>query len=64
MEFEIEEDAEAAIDNMDGAELFGKVIRCNVARPQAKASAGKAIWSAEEWIQEELNEEDNEVVPE
>lgn len=41
---------------MDGAELFGKVLKCNIAKPMAKGPSGKAVWSAEEWIQNALNE--------
>ena len=56
VEFESEEDCEAAIENMEGAELFGKVLRCNLAKPSAKASngQGKAVWSADEWIKQQL----------
>ena len=56
VEYEESDDAKAAIDNMDGAELFGKVIRCNFAKPLTKVSSGKAVWSSEEWIQNNLNE--------
>jgi hypothetical protein len=41
---------------MDGSELSGKVLRCNLAKPMSKVQAGKAIWSAEEWIQNSLKE--------
>eukprot|EP01038_Epipyxis_sp_PR26KG_P014320 gene14320-19209_t len=56
VEFDLEEDAADALDNMDGAELFGKVLRCNIARAIPKVAIGKAVWSAEEWIQNSLNE--------
>ena len=46
---------------MDGAELFGKVLRCNIAKPQAKLQAGKAVWSGEEWIQNSLKENADEI---
>lgn len=59
MEFELEEDAAAALDNMDGAELYGKVLRCNVAKAMPKLPPGKAVWSAEEWIQNSLKDEEN-----
>ena len=63
VEFELEEDCADAIENMDGSELFGKVLRVNFAKPMSKLT-GKAVWSAEEWIQNSLkgdgtvNEED------
>eukprot|EP01041_Mallomonas_annulata_P002451 gene2451-4759_t len=60
VDFEEEEDAAAALENMDGAELFGKVLRCNIAKPMTKLQAGKAVWSAEEWIQNSLKEDGGE----
>ncbi|CAH1771454.1 5182_t:CDS:1, partial [Entrophospora sp. SA101] len=33
IEFEEAEDAQAAIDNMNLSELYGKVIKVNLARP-------------------------------
>ena len=58
VEFDLEEDASDAIENMDGAELFGKVIRCNIARQIPKMDKGKAVWSAEEWIQSSMQDPD------
>lgn len=49
VEFEEEADAEAAVENMDAAEIFGRVIRVNFARMRA-GRAGKAVWAeADEW---------------
>jgi peptidyl-prolyl isomerase E (cyclophilin E) len=47
IEFELEEDAQAAIDNMEGAELFGRTIRVNVARAGGGSGGrgGKAVWA-------------------
>ena len=59
VEFESEEDCADAIENMEGAELFGKVLRCNIAKPMSKAPSGKAVWSADEWIQNSLKDGDN-----
>lgn len=60
IEFESEDDASDALENMDGAELFGKVLRCNIAKAQAKLAEGKAVWNAEEWIAEQMkNGEEN-----
>jgi peptidyl-prolyl isomerase E (cyclophilin E) len=48
VEFEDAEDAAAAIANMDGAEMFGRTLRVNAARP-ARVK-GRAVWAdAEEW---------------
>ena len=38
---------------MDGSELFGKVIRCNLAKPLSTIERGKGLWSAEEWLSEQ-----------
>ena len=55
IEFEAEEDAQAAIDNMEGAELFGRTIRVNPARGGggggsgggAGGGRGRAVWAAD-----------------
>ena len=60
VEFESEEDCEAAMENMEGAELFGKVLRCNLAKPtKANNGQGKAVWSADEWIKQQLDDDNN-----
>jgi RNA recognition motif-containing protein len=51
VEFVNDDDAADALDNMDGCEIYGKVLRCNVAKALPKIEKGKAVWSAEEWIQ-------------
>jgi RNA recognition motif-containing protein len=48
VEFEDPEDVKDAIDNMDQAELFGKVIKVNQAKPPKNANEGlgskTALW--------------------
>ncbi|XP_045158884.2 peptidyl-prolyl cis-trans isomerase E-like [Mercenaria mercenaria] len=57
IEFELAEDAAAAIDNMNDAELFGKTIRCNLAKPmKLKEGYAKAVWSEDTWLQEHAGE--------
>ena len=47
VEYEDESDANAAMSNMDGAELFGRGIRVNFARG---GGGGRAVWAeAESW---------------
>ena len=46
------------MENMDGSELYGKVLRCNIAKAMPKLPPGKAIWSAEEWIQNSMKDQD------
>ncbi len=44
VEFEEEADAAEAIDNMNGAEFFGKILNVYYARPM-KQHATKAVWA-------------------
>jgi RNA recognition motif-containing protein len=54
VEFEDAEDAKQAMDNMMDAEIYGRVIKVNVAKPNAMKS--QAIWStqADDWFQGKL----------
>ncbi|CAG2203851.1 PPIE [Mytilus edulis] len=53
IEFELAEDAAAAIDNLNDSELFGRAIRCNLAKPmKIKEGATRAVWSEDSWLQE------------
>ena len=60
VEFEEAEDAQEAIENMEGAEICGKVIRCSFAKPMTTVGSGvganKAVWTTEEWLQKEQQE--------
>ncbi|KAJ1460398.1 hypothetical protein M885DRAFT_509348 [Pelagophyceae sp. CCMP2097] len=52
IEFDDEFDADEARYNMDGAELFGRVLRVNVAKAMGhKLGSNKAVWSADDWFQ-------------
>lgn len=45
VQYFLEEDAAAAMDNMDGAEIEGRVLRVNIAKPiKHKLGATKAGW--------------------
>ncbi|KAF8371826.1 cyn-13, partial [Pristionchus pacificus] len=51
VEFELPEDAAAAIDNMNESELFGRTIRVNFARPpKASEQSSRPVWADEEWL--------------
>jgi RNA recognition motif-containing protein len=51
VEYEEEEDAAAAMENMDGSELAGRVLKVNQAKPlKHKLGSTKAVWSADEWF--------------
>jgi peptidyl-prolyl isomerase E (cyclophilin E) len=48
VQFESADDAQDAIDNMDGAELFGRVLKVNVSKPSATKGAGnRPVWEAD-----------------
>ncbi|KAK6474337.1 peptidyl-prolyl cis-trans isomerase E [Huso huso] len=51
IEFEMAEDAAAAIDNMNEAELFGRTIRVNIAKPmRIKEGSSRAVWTDDDWL--------------
>lgn len=52
VEYECPDDAAAAIDNMNDAELLGRTIRVNIAKPvRVKEGSIKPIWADDEWLQ-------------
>ena len=51
VEFQMFEDAAAAIDNMNESELFGRTIRVNIARPKMlKEGSSRPVWSEDSWL--------------
>ena len=51
VEYELVEDAAAAIDNMNESELYGRTIRVNVARPKMlKEGSSRPVWSEDAWL--------------
>ncbi|KAM0719608.1 hypothetical protein Q7P37_003738 [Cladosporium fusiforme] len=63
VEFSLAEDAREAIDNMDQAELYGRVIKVNQAKPQKQAGeklgSKTAIWEQEGYAaKHNVSEED------
>ena len=60
IEYEDFEDCLHAIENMNDAELCGRVIRVNFARPQRfREGYYKPIWMEEEYNKKELKEEED-----
>jgi peptidyl-prolyl isomerase E (cyclophilin E) len=57
IDFDEAEDAEAAIENMNGAELLGKFIKCSIAKPLTKLKPGQALWSTEEFFESSAHPE-------
>ncbi|XP_067928634.1 peptidyl-prolyl cis-trans isomerase E-like isoform X2 [Watersipora subatra] len=53
VEFELQEDAAAAMDNMNDSELFGRTIRVNLAKPMKmkEGHGSKPVWSEDSWLQ-------------
>lgn len=56
VEFDLVEDAEHALFNMNNAELYGRVLKLSYAKPQALAK-NKAVW---EVLEEQENKKDDE----
>ena len=53
VEYQDADDAEEAIYNMDGAELFGRALNVNLARQDSiQLGSHKAVWTTDEWFQE------------
>eukprot|EP00002_Diphylleia_rotans_P021066 TRINITY_DN4096_c0_g1_i1.p1 TRINITY_DN4096_c0_g1~~TRINITY_DN4096_c0_g1_i1.p1 ORF type:complete len:142 (-),score=42.17 TRINITY_DN4096_c0_g1_i1:48-473(-) len=50
VEYELMEDAAAAMDNMNFSELYGKVLKVNFARPMK--SYFKPVWSKDEYFED------------
>jgi len=52
LEYELAEDAAAAIDNMNESELCGRTVRVNIAKPMKNKEGGsRAVWNSDEWLQ-------------
>ena len=62
VEFQDTDDAGEAIFNMDGAELFGRVLNVNLAQNNqiSLGSTNKAVWTTYEWFQNQTGNEVNE----
>ena len=58
VEFEESEDAAEAIYNLDGSELMGRTLTVNLARAagQVKLGSNQAVWSQDEWFQNQTGE--------
>ena len=58
IEYDDGDDAAEAIYNMDGAELFGKILTVNIAQAERMSlGSNKAVWSTEEWFKEQSGNE-------
>jgi len=52
VEFELAEDAAAAIDNMNESELCGRTLRVNLAKPlKITPNSSRPVWQNDEWQQ-------------
>jgi len=53
VEFELPEDAAAAIDNLDCSEIYGRTIHVNFARPpKVSERSQRPIWADDEWLKQ------------
>ena len=46
VQFDDKDDAAEAIDNMNDAELFGRVLRVNLAKPDAIKGGNRPVWES------------------
>jgi peptidyl-prolyl isomerase E (cyclophilin E) len=46
VQFDDKDDAAEAIDNMNNAELFGRVLRVNLAKPDAMKGGHRPVWES------------------
>lgn len=53
VEFVLAEDAEHAMDNLNNAEYYGRILKINYAH-QFGTNANVAIWESEEYIKKEM----------
>ncbi|CAK8697966.1 peptidyl-prolyl cis-trans isomerase E-like [Clavelina lepadiformis] len=63
VEYELTEDAKAAIDNMNESEIFGRTIRVNIAKPMFSKKEGlyhRPVWADEDWLKKYAMKEDEE----
>uniref|UniRef100_H2Z0T2 Peptidyl-prolyl cis-trans isomerase E n=1 Tax=Ciona savignyi TaxID=51511 RepID=H2Z0T2_CIOSA len=63
VEFELAEDAKAAIDNMNESEIYGRTIRVNIAKPMYSNKDGlhhRPVWADEDWLKKYAMKEDGE----
>eukprot|EP01103_Thecamoeba_quadrilineata_P013172 TRINITY_DN3574_c0_g1_i1.p1 TRINITY_DN3574_c0_g1~~TRINITY_DN3574_c0_g1_i1.p1 ORF type:complete len:143 (-),score=44.93 TRINITY_DN3574_c0_g1_i1:50-478(-) len=58
VEFELAEDASAALDNMHNAELYGRVLKCNLAKPQ-QGPRNKPVWAEDSWHEDRDKEKED-----
>ncbi|KAF2068934.1 hypothetical protein CYY_009747 [Polysphondylium violaceum] len=56
VEFELPQDAADALDNMHESEIFGRVIKCSIAKP-ITINKNKALWSSDQyhWKEEDAD---------
>lgn len=53
VEFESALDAADAIDNMNEAEIYGRTIRVNIAKPsKLKENSARAVWADDSWLKQ------------
>lgn len=66
VEFEEEQDANHAIDNMNEAELYGRILTVNLARTPARrpGEGYKAAWADDTFLQQCFVEKKNSTIPE
>ncbi|OAA55940.1 peptidyl prolyl cis-trans isomerase [Niveomyces insectorum RCEF 264] len=68
VEYEDADDAKEAIDNMDKAEFFGRIIKVTAAKAPKSANEGlgsrTALWNQESWLEKNAVSEEDRLVTE
>ncbi|KAJ3120507.1 hypothetical protein HK098_004560 [Nowakowskiella sp. JEL0407] len=63
VEFDSADDAEAAVDNMNLYELYGKVIKCNLTKPyRGRLEGTRPVWLQEKYLKDHVLGDEEEVV--
>lgn len=47
MQYDDKEDAAEAIDNMNNAELYGRILKVNLSKPDAMKGGHRPVWESQ-----------------
>eukprot|EP00326_Haptolina_ericina_P045180 CAMPEP_0181239084 /NCGR_PEP_ID=MMETSP1096-20121128/39728_1 /TAXON_ID=156174 ORGANISM="Chrysochromulina ericina, Strain CCMP281" /NCGR_SAMPLE_ID=MMETSP1096 /ASSEMBLY_ACC=CAM_ASM_000453 /LENGTH=115 /DNA_ID=CAMNT_0023334723 /DNA_START=70 /DNA_END=417 /DNA_ORIENTATION=+ len=62
VQFEDKDDAAEAMDNMNNAELYGRVLKVNLSKPDAMKGGHRPVWEAQadKYFNDKADKEDKE----
>eukprot|EP00019_Armaparvus_languidus_P001225 CAMPEP_0168592856 /NCGR_PEP_ID=MMETSP0420-20121227/7974_1 /TAXON_ID=498008 /ORGANISM="Pessonella sp." /LENGTH=124 /DNA_ID=CAMNT_0008628909 /DNA_START=29 /DNA_END=403 /DNA_ORIENTATION=+ len=61
VEYDLKEDANAALDNMSGAELYGRTLKVSIAKPQSLPK-NRAVWDETTWAEMQTQSDITDIV--